>query len=354
MDSERVFDVEYWSVQDMLSSDEEDYDVFFDSADWLSSEGLTFADEELGCSNLDYQIWASEPQSVKERRECFLRGMGLDEFGSSMISSEDIKTGVEVGCSSKMMGLDRVKECSGAASSSCGEEGDDKANVMCNELDGNLQGKPSMIFTQEECRQSSAEIHVECQRFHQGRKKLRSWWKRFVNERNVRCSTVVSDESNSGTETPKRAKIQVRQNKKRCVEFTAPYIGQEIHAHKGFIWTMKFSPDGQYLASGGEDGIVRVWRVTVADASSDYLAADGNFCSRLKDFKSSFRRKHSIHASVVFPDKVFQIDESPLQEFHGHSSDVLDLAWSNSNVSFLCRHLKSLNYQIISIKVMFY
>lgn len=337
MDSERVFDVEYWSVQDMLSSDEEDYDVFFDSADRLSSEGSTLADEELGCSNLDYQIWVSAPHSVKERRECFLRRMGLDEFGSSMISSEEIKTGMEVGCSSKLMGLDRVRECSGGASSSCGEEGDDKANVMCNDLDGNLHEKPNMVFTQEECRQSSAEIHVECQSFHQGRKKMRSWWKRFVKKRNVRCSKVVSDESNSGTETPNRANIQVRQNKKRCVEFTAPYIGQEIYAHKGFIWTMKFSPDGQYLASGGEDGIVRVWRVTVADASSDYLAADGNFCSRLKEGKSSFRRKHSIHASVIFPDKVFQIDESPLQEFRGHSSDVLDLAWSNSNVSFLCR-----------------
>lgn len=327
-------------MQDMLSSDEEDYDVFFDSAERLSSEVSTLADEEFGCSNLDYKIWASEPQSVKERRESFLRGMGLDEFACSVIISEEMED--EVGCSLNMMGLDRVRECSGAAaSSSCGGDWDDKANWKGNEFDGNLQEKPNVVFVWEECRQSETKIHLDgCQSFHRGRKKMRNWWNKFVNKRNERCSTVLSDASNPGSETPKRANIQVRQNKKRCVEFTAPYIGQEIRAHKGFIWTMKFSPDGQYLASGGEDGVVRVWRVTAADASSDYLAAEGNFYSRLKTGKSSFQRKYSIHASVIFPDKVFRIDELPLQEFYGHSSDVLDLAWSNSNVSFLCRHLK--------------
>ncbi|XP_028126732.1 uncharacterized protein LOC114323357 isoform X3 [Camellia sinensis] len=30
-------------------------------------------------------------------------------------------------------------------------------------------------------------------------------------------------------------------------------------------------------------------------------------------------------------EKIHQIEELPLQEFHGHTSDVLDLAWSKSN-----------------------
>ncbi|XP_028063812.1 two pore calcium channel protein 1B-like [Camellia sinensis] len=31
-------------------------------------------------------------------------------------------------------------------------------------------------------------------------------------------------------------------------------------------------------------------------------------------------------------EKIHQIEELPLQEFHGHTSDVLDLAWSKSNM----------------------
>ncbi|GMP36797.1 hypothetical protein CsSME_00008805 [Camellia sinensis var. sinensis] len=33
-------------------------------------------------------------------------------------------------------------------------------------------------------------------------------------------------------------------------------------------------------------------------------------------------------------EKIYQIEELPLQEFHGHTSDVLDLAWSKYNVSY--------------------
>lgn len=38
-------------------------------------------------------------------------------------------------------------------------------------------------------------------------------------------------------------------------------LTQELDAHKGVIWVMVFSTHGRYLASGGADGIVRVWQV---------------------------------------------------------------------------------------------
>lgn len=38
-------------------------------------------------------------------------------------------------------------------------------------------------------------------------------------------------------------------------------------------------------------------------------------------------------ACVVIPPEVFGISEKPLYEFHGHKADVLDLAWSNNEVS---------------------
>uniref|UniRef100_A0A2N9FXT5 Endonuclease/exonuclease/phosphatase domain-containing protein n=1 Tax=Fagus sylvatica TaxID=28930 RepID=A0A2N9FXT5_FAGSY len=95
--------------------------------------------------------------------------------------------------------------------------------------------------------------------------------------------------------------------------------------------TSHFSPDGQYLASGGEDGVVCIWRVTSADASYKDLMVEGNSGIKVKGGKSAFGGIKTSHASILIPDKVFHIEESPLQEFYGHSSDVLDLSWSNSN-----------------------
>lgn len=36
---------------------------------------------------------------------------------------------------------------------------------------------------------------------------------------------------------------------------------QELDAHKGVVWVLVFSNHGRYLASGGADGVVRVWKV---------------------------------------------------------------------------------------------
>lgn len=34
------------------------------------------------------------------------------------------------------------------------------------------------------------------------------------------------------------------------------------HAHQGAISTLAWSPDGQFLASGGKDGVVHIWLAT--------------------------------------------------------------------------------------------
>ncbi|KAA8531036.1 hypothetical protein F0562_005745 [Nyssa sinensis] len=328
----------------MLSFDEGE-DVFFDSADYLSSEEPVVAKEDLVCDNLGYEIWMNEPLSVKERRESFLRGMGFIEF----TPLRDFAFGKV----SEIMGFERIVECSGAVSNSCGAEEDlvcnsrelyGAANLMVDELGQDQVDKLNVVTLEREGEtacvstyaqqfgRTEAHGHVEeCRNFSLDRKKLWSWWKHLINKRKGNRCTNVSEVSNPIAKTPKVNRMKVRQNKKRCLEFTAVYIGQEIHAHEGFIRTMKFSSDGQYLASGGKDGVVRIWRVRTADASGKNLYSEGNFGSPKKEANSNSGRKKSSHASIVIPDELFQIDESPLHEFHGHTSDVLDLAWSKSN-----------------------
>ncbi|XP_062096944.1 uncharacterized protein LOC133802610 [Humulus lupulus] len=325
----------------MLRSYEGENDMFFDSQDFLSNEESSVTQEELrSSSNLEYEIWFSEPSSVKERRKIFLKQMGLAELTFPNNSPREME--IEIDSSSKIMALDRLVECGGTVSrrsmfsasyieetsDCCRVEESGEANSMSNVLEG-FQ-KDHNIVLAVEFPPGEAEVHLECHNLHDDTKKITSLWKRFVNKRNGRGSKVACDASKPAMQTTVESKLKVVHNKKRCLEFTAPVIGQEVRAHKGFICSMKFSPDGQYLASGGEDGVVRVWRV-MAIASSDYLSAKGSFCSKLKEGKSSFQRKHPIHASVIFPDNIFRIDETPVHEFYGHSSDVLDLAWSNSN-----------------------
>ncbi|KAM4117310.1 hypothetical protein ACB094_02G114100 [Castanea mollissima] len=337
----------------MLSSDEGEFDLFFDSVDHLSSEGSIVGKEELDSVNLEYGIWMNEPLSVKDRRESFLHRMGLAEFGAARICGEENE--MNIGGSSEMMGLDRLTGCSGAVSSSsisstdfaeenlvcCRNERGNEANAMFDVLEGKeedeqkvvLNGEDTLLSTSaRKCVENDTLANVqEYNMLDVGKRKFKSWLKHFVNKRKGRGDTFVTEVSKTNYETPKIKRAKVWQNKKRYMELTALYNGQEICAHKGLIWTMKFSPDGQYLASGGEDGIVRIWRVTSADASYNDLIIEGNSSIKVNGDKFTFGGKKTSHASIVIPDKVFHIEESPLQEFHGHSSDVLDLSWSNSN-----------------------
>ncbi|KAA8540065.1 hypothetical protein F0562_026757 [Nyssa sinensis] len=143
-------------------------------------------------------------------------------------------------------------------------------------------------------------------------------------------------------------RVKVRQCRKRSKELSALFIGQDIQAHEGSILTMKFSIEGQYLATAGEDGVVRVWKVVEDERSNEVDIPDTdpsciyftvNHLSELaplipeKEKMGVLKslRKTADSACVIFPPKVFRILEKPLHEFCGHSGEILDLSWSSNN-----------------------
>ncbi|KAL3829416.1 hypothetical protein ACJIZ3_018218 [Penstemon smallii] len=271
----------------MLSFDEGE-EVFFDTTDRL------LLSEE-------YDIWLRQPQSVKERRENFLSKM---EFVESK----------------------RINKSTEAVSSSCessSESIDDK--LLLERRASNSETNCSVDYSDEDWLEyiSIESEHESClediPKMDKKQKKATHWWRHFIRTMKKTRGPKLSNEPRTMT------RVKIEQNRKKCMEFTGVYTGQEISAHKGLIWTMKFSPDGQYLASGGEDGVVCVWRVTLVDAKNCSFGT-GNL-----EGKSSHPKKKSNQASIIIPEKIFHIEEEPLQKFHGHSSDVLDLAWSTSN-----------------------
>ncbi|KAK4773399.1 hypothetical protein SAY87_028418 [Trapa incisa] len=62
--------------------------------------------------------------------------------------------------------------------------------------------------------------------------------------------------------------VRVRQHGKSYKELSALKLCQEIQAHGGPIWTIRFSLDAQYLASAGEDQVIHVWEVQESELMS--------------------------------------------------------------------------------------
>lgn len=145
--------------------------------------------------------------------------------------------------------------------------------------------------------------------------------------------------------------VKVRHHGKSQKDLTALYSCQEIQAHQGSIWTIKFSSDARYLASAGEDRVIRVWEVQeceILSPSGDPMDANHHHQplaeispmhssdSRRKLWRSLSKKKrsNSMPDYVNLPDTVFALCERPVCTFEGHLEDVLDLSWSSEQVSF--------------------
>lgn len=303
-------------------------EVFFDSADSLEEPGLVK-------KNSGYDLWLMEPDSVKSRRENFLHEMGFVGFDClpSVASDE-----------SDSMGLNRIAESSEAVCSSASEEefmfnereSSGNANSLTDELDQTWfddlvevsSDCPARSLDGEHTCFDATSNHTNGKDSNLKNQKMKWWWKQFSLKMRKSQSTDVSKTSKIFTEKQKVTPMEVQLNRKKINEFSAVFCGQEISAHSGLIWTMKFSPDGKYLASAGEDGVVRIWLVTV-DSSCE--SPNFNFSSHRIKGNHGHKKKKSCYTPVIVPEKAFKIDESPLQEFRGHTAGILDIAWSSSN-----------------------
>lgn len=153
---------------------------------------------------------------------------------------------------------------------------------------------------------------------------------------------------------------KVRQSGKSFKELSALHLCQEIQGHEGSIWCIKFSQDGRFLASAGEDRVIHVWEVQECEVMSLRSGEEGSIsplqlslCAsssldrpgigevtplpseKKRRGKSSSRKGNSAPDYVYVPETVFSFLEKPVCSFQGHRDDVLDLSWSKSQVSLL-------------------
>jgi len=170
-------------------------------------------------------------------------------------------------------------------------------------------------------------------------------------EREVVVPQVVDQNKSQG----KNKWVKVRQSGKSQKELSALHLCQEFQAHEGCIWTIKFSLDGRFLATAGEDKVIHIWEVQECEVMS-MRAEEGNLtpihpsliCSMEREKnvdthslvkkKGKFGSKRgggaAIPEYVHVPENVFTFSEKPYCSFHGHLDEVLDLSWSRSQVWF--------------------
>lgn len=189
------------------------------------------------------------------------------------------------------------------------------------------------------------------------------------------------DLSLSGEQKPSKNSssqwIKVRQHGKPYKEFTGLHLCQEIQAHEGSIWSIKFSSDAHYLASAGEDKVIHIWEVQECDvmAGRPYddtssvggtpvhpMAASPSACAspvhpmatspahpmvggkpdcplgeeKRKKGRTFSRKKCNNNSApdfVIVPETVFALSERPVCTLIGHQDVVLDLSWSRAQVN---------------------
>ncbi|KAK4344810.1 hypothetical protein RND71_034986 [Anisodus tanguticus] len=360
-----------------ISDDEEcvSFDAF-ENTDLVSNNSNSRVDNCVTSSYL-YDVWTRSPSSVGERRREFFSRMDLHVNGG-----EDP---VDVcGSSDSSCEIERIMESSEAVvrttiledelplpglavgvSGSYKELDSNEAFVCWN---GNPDGGSECnVHDQTENTHEWKDSHMfpiiqqhgqrELELVGDSGRKLNAVKRRLLSRlRTLTCIVIGrgrSDDLKAGSSSPvqrsrgQRAKVHHR--KKRLKELSALFVGQNIQAHEGSILTMKFSLDGQYLASAGEDKIVRVWQVVEDERSNEIDIQDldpssmyftVNHHSQLAPLVTEKERINKLRglkkttgssSCVIFPPKVFRILEEPLHVFQGHSGDILDVSWSKNN-----------------------
>ncbi|XVE64639.1 hypothetical protein DITRI_Ditri07aG0116600 [Diplodiscus trichospermus] len=382
----------------MESYFEEEEDQFFDTHEEISSisDCSSVCSEECGSSPgfglvnsfLDsfdqYKSWSIFPESVDKRRCRFQKWMGFSldrnsvsgedpddscmdeiELGNSRISQDSgavsRTSGLEDGVSSNgsfvsLQSNDAQESAEGCSTDGCfaqeAKNLDSQMELLVLEQGQNgmsscLHGRgSSKSFSSEEF--ESTHMPAPSPSIDVKRKVKKSWLRKLgamahIFDRHAEVASKHSTHDSSSGERMKR--VRVHPCSKSSKELSSLYCGQEFVAHEGSILTMKFSLDGQFLATAGEDSIVRVWRILesesldkfdIQDLDSSCLYFRMDHLSRLTPLnvdkgsldKIKRLKRSSDSTCVIFPPKVFQILEKPVHEFQGHSGEILALSWS--------------------------
>ncbi|KAL6899809.1 hypothetical protein ACP4OV_006467 [Aristida adscensionis] len=349
-------------------SDEGD-DVFLEACDEIrsstgtpSSAGGSTSDQVSASWEHEHEIWTSEPISVKDRRDRFLMGMGFAEPFPTAIAFSQLQGEITIDCEfcdveerlSTISSSFRSSYSSARDSAYWIRDPDTGNRYVVHEIqhDGiadileEVRSDKLMIVNQSESflrlsqlvqkllRMRGARAPAGCTdtAYSEKQKDLKCFCGRFTGKKGE-AKICMYDVQMKSLKPSTFLRTKVDLVDKKWMDFSAVYMCQEIQAHGGAIRVMKFSSSGFYLASVGEDCVVRIWMIRVVESSPDQYSREVPV--EYKDRSNGFKMKLGkgpTDTLAIIPNRVFNISEKPLHEFRGHTSDILDMAWSKSDV----------------------
>ncbi len=115
--------------------------------------------------------------------------------------------------------------------------------------------------------------------------------------------------------------LKVHVNRKGFKDFSKVKVIQSVKGHEGAVWCMKFSRTGKFLATAGQDRIVRVWAIQCMKSEAPENANTSENYHEDGEIKTfSFKKRGEL-----------MFNDVPLRAYVGHKGDVLDLCWSHTD-----------------------
>ncbi|CAH8272094.1 unnamed protein product [Arabidopsis lyrata] len=373
-------------MESLIEEEEEEETRFFDALEEIASCSSTSLcrieyDESLSSisGEFRYDVWIKSPGNTEERREKFLNWMGLsstvkeDKSGNVNCLSRSVNESAVLmslksdddefsscRCDSSVFSpsesVDRiVKEeevDSGMVLRNLGfgdDDDDEISSSLCSVSSSPVSGSTDRFVKENGEALPDPMVAAEQRDVGGIMKRVKEkWLSRLYKMRNKQSA----GDDNGGEVAvcgSRIERVKVKEYKKEAKELSALFKGQEIQAHEGAILAMKFSPDGRYLASAGEDGVLRVWSVVEDERCEEHdVPKIDPSCiyfevSKLSELRPVAVEKDGITGSlmsprkttesacVIIPPKIFRVLDKPLHEFLGHSGDILDISWSKNN-----------------------
>lgn len=116
--------------------------------------------------------------------------------------------------------------------------------------------------------------------------------------------------------------VRVVAHKKRDRDFINLYRWQKVHAHSGPIRVIEFNRTGKFLATAGQDMVIKIWDI---DSKLEDNRAD------ISKGVAGVSGETAVNTTRVYSAYSYIRSGAPLVVCKGHTSDVIALSWSKND-----------------------